>query len=164
MSSPGKKKIEIKAAGEASKDINVTPLIDVVLVLLIIFMVITPIIINEMAVNLPDKTETVTEDNVPQDQLVAAVYEDGSIALNLKSMSLDELKDQVSKRLRGRKPKVVFVDAHPDARYDKVVQLMDAVREAGAEKVALAALKDEGPARPIVGGAAPVAPATPPTP
>ena len=66
----GQKKVTLKKGKAASKDINVTPLIDVVLVLLIIFMVITPIMIYEMAVNLPDKTETVQRDNLPKDQLL----------------------------------------------------------------------------------------------
>jgi biopolymer transport protein ExbD len=122
-------------------DINVTPLIDVVLVLLIIFMVITPIIINEMAVNLPDKTQTVEQDDVPQDQLVAAVCEDGTVALNTVVMPLPQLEEDVRKRLRSKAQKVVFVDAHPDAPYEQVVILMDTVRQAGAEKLGVGSLK-----------------------
>ena len=143
-----KKKIEIKKGKSASKDINVTPLIDVVLVLLIIFMVITPIVINEMAANLPDKTETVEQQELPKDQLIAAVYEDGSIALNMKVVTIEELNDEVRKRLRSKSQKVVFVDAHPDANYARVVAVMDSVRDAGADKVGLASMKDEGPRRP----------------
>lgn len=122
-------------------DINVTPLIDVVLVLLIIFMVITPIIINEMAVNLPDKTQTVEQDDLPQDQLVAAVCEDGTVALNTVVMPLPQLEEDVRKRLRTKAQKVVFVDAHPEAPYEQVVVLMDTVRQAGAEKLGVGSLK-----------------------
>jgi len=125
-----------------ASDINVTPLIDVVLVLLIIFMVITPILIQEMAVNLPDKTETVQPDDAPKEQLVAAVCEDGTYALNRKVMDLTDLHDEVRKRLRGRPDKVVFIDGHPDAPYGHVVDLMDAVRDAGAEKLGVASLKE----------------------
>ncbi len=124
-----------------NSDINVTPLIDVVLVLLIIFMVITPILIYEMAVNLPDKTETVQQEDMPKDQLVAAVCRDGTYALNRKPMKLSELHEQVRKRLRVRKEKVIFVDAHPDAPYDRVIELMDMVRDAGAERIGVASLK-----------------------
>jgi biopolymer transport protein TolR len=122
-------------------DINVTPLIDVVLVLLIIFMVITPIVINEMAVNLPDKTETVEQDDLPQDQLVAAVCEDGTVALNTQVMPMEKLEEDVRLRLRSKAQKVVFVDAHPDAPYEQVVILMDTVRTAGAEKLGVGSLK-----------------------
>ena len=69
-------------------DINVTPLIDVVLVLLIIFMVLTPIIIEEMAVNLPQKTEKVESDNIPEDQLLVAACADGSFTLNRTELGL----------------------------------------------------------------------------
>ena len=105
---PGKK--------QAQSEINVTPLIDVVLVLLIIFMVLTPIMINEMSVNLPDKTETVEEeDDVPKDQLLLAVCEDGTMTLNRTPFEPEPLAKSLTKRLRSKAKKVVFVDAHPDA-------------------------------------------------
>ena len=158
----------LKKGKSASKDINVTPLIDVVLVLLIIFMVITPILVDEMAVNLPEKTETVDLEDVPKDQLVAAACPDGTFALNKQVMGLPDLREQVKRRLRGRAQKVVFVDGHPDVAYDSIVQLMDAVRGAGADKVGVATLKEGDeftacsatPAAPVEGaeGAAPPTP------
>ena len=86
----------------AQSDINVTPLIDIVLVLLIIFMVLTPIMIYEMAVNLPDKTETVEQDDVPKDQLLLAVCGDGSIALNRKPYEIVRCSD-LKKALRSKR-------------------------------------------------------------
>lgn len=161
-----KKSVSIKKGKAVNSEINITPLIDVVLVLLIIFMVITPILIHEMSVNLPDNSVEVPQDDIPQDQLVAAIYEDGSVALNLKMVSMEELHDQVSRRLRGKNPKVVFVDAHPDTEYARVIEVIDAVRDAGADKVGLASLKDEGPARPSAAPVegAPVEGAAPPAP
>ena len=96
-----------------------------------------------MSVNLPDKTETVEQDDLPKDQLIVAVCKDGTVALNRKALELEELGVQVRKRLRSRKDKVVFVDGHPDAPYDNVIQLMDTVRDAGAEKLGMASLKTE---------------------
>ena len=162
-SKKGYQPVKFKQGAEAARDINVTPLIDVVLVLLIIFMVGSAIPTHEVEPSLPDKTETVQMDEMPKDQLVAQVYEDGTLALNQQSMSMEELNDQVHKRLMGRPVKVVFVDAHPDANYARVMQVMDTVRDAGAEKVGIVSLKDDGPARP---GTAPApaaveAPATP---
>lgn len=153
--------IRFKKGQGAAKDINVTPLIDIVLVLLIIFMVGSAIPVHEMEPSLPDKTETVQQEDMPKDQLIAAVYEDGSIALNLQTVTLEELREQVRRRLMGKAAKVVFVDAHPDANYARVVQVMDTVRDAGADKVGIASLKDEGPPRP---GSVPAAPAAPEAP
>ncbi|HJN73883.1 MAG TPA: biopolymer transporter ExbD [Myxococcota bacterium] len=143
----------------AQSDINVTPLIDVVLVLLIIFMVLTPRTIEEMTANLPSKTETVKKKDDKKDQLLVAVYEDGSVALNLVAMNDREVWDQLRKRLRAKEKKVVFVDAHPNLPYGRVVQMMDLVKDAGADRVGLARLKDEGPVKPPDGTeAAPPAP------
>mgnify|MGYP000868805060 CR=1 FL=1 len=128
--------------GGGFSDINVTPLIDVVLVVLIIFMVITPQTIDEMAVNMPKKTETLKQNDAPVDQLVLSVCEDGGFALNANVMPMDALRDQLRRRLAATTDKVVFVDAHPEAPYDKVVELMDAARAVGAQRVGVAKLKD----------------------
>jgi len=125
----------------AQSDINVTPLIDIVLVLLIIFMVLTPIMIYEMSVNLPDKTETVEQDDVPKDQLLLAVCEDGSIALNRTPYEIEALGEDLRKRLRAKAKKVVFIDAHPDAGYERVVAVLDVARDAGADRLGMATLK-----------------------
>lgn len=142
-------------------EINVTPLIDVVLVLLIIFMVMTPITVRKMASNLPpvEDSPPTPPDQVPQDQLMVAVYQDGTLALNLKVETDDELRKDITNRLRGRAKKSVFVDAHPDANYGRVVQIMDLVRECGAEHVGFADLKDEGPAKLEPGAVLPGTPA-----
>lgn len=134
--------------GGANSDINVTPLIDVVLVLLIIFMVLTPRTIEEITANLPAKTETRKKQDDKNDQLLVAVYEDGSAALNLKKMDDRELWDQLRQRLRGTDKKVVFVDAHPNLDFGRVVTMMDLAKDAGADRVGLARLKDEGPKAP----------------
>ena len=117
------KGLQKKAALQS--EINVTPLIDVVLVLLIIFMVLTPITISEMSVNLPDKTETVQQDDVPKEQLLLAVCEDGSFALNRTPYEADPLRENLQRRLRAKAKKVVFVDAHPKAGYDRVETALD---------------------------------------
>jgi len=131
-------------------EINVTPLIDIVLVLLIIFMVMTPITVEKMASNLPptDPPEEPPPDQVPPDQLMVAIYEDNTVALNLKPEPTDEaLHEDVRLRLRGKDKKTVFVDAHPKANYGRVITVIDVVRDAGADKIGFADLKEEGPAR-----------------
>ena len=134
--------IQSRPGKPAQSDINVTPLIDVVLVLLIIFMVLTPILIEEMAVHLPDKTETVEQEEMPEQQLVAATCADGTYALNRQVMDLVRLQDELVRNLRSKSSRVVFVDAHPDVDYARVVELIDAVRAAGADTVGMATLKE----------------------
>jgi biopolymer transport protein ExbD len=142
-------------------EINVTPLIDVVLVLLILFMVMTPKKIQNMASNLPPQD---TEEppppppDKPPDQLMLAVYDDGTTALNLKPFALDgdpALQAELTARLAAKDKKTVFVDAHPDATYARVVKVMDLARDSGAEKIGFADMKEKGPARLDVGGALP---------
>lgn len=149
---------KMKGGGGADSDINVTPLIDVVLVLLIIFMVLTPRVIEEMSANLPSKTETVKNKDDNQ-QLVVAVYDNGETALNMKVLERKDLYEELRARLRSRPQKVVFLDAHPNLEYGIVVEVMDLVRDAGADRVGMARLKDEGPPRPAAESAP--APATP---
>ncbi|MDP2317681.1 MAG: biopolymer transporter ExbD [Pseudomonadota bacterium] len=152
--------IKVPTSSQGGMDeINVTPLIDVVLVLLIIFMVMTPVTVRKMASNLPPPD---TEEppppppDTPPDQLMVAVYDDGKISLNLKEGSDEDLMKEINQRLRSKAKKTVFIDASPAANYGRVVQVMDLVRTAGAETVGLAELKEEGPARLLPGQALPV--------
>ena len=131
-----------------TSDLNITPLIDVVLVLLIIFMVLTPRTIEEMSANLPTPSnKPKPKKDQKKDQLVVAAYDNGEYALNLKVLSKRDLADQLRKRLRARDRRVVFLDAHPNLDYGTVVSLMDLVRDSGADRVGLAKLKDDGPTR-----------------
>jgi biopolymer transport protein ExbD len=133
--------IQSRPGKPAQSDINVTPLIDVVLVLLIIFMVLTPILIEEMAVHLPDKTETVEQEDMPEQQLVAATCADGTYALNRQVMDLPHMQEEITRQLRSKSSRIVFVDAHPDVDYARVVEMIDAVRAAGADTIGMATLK-----------------------
>jgi biopolymer transport protein TolR len=173
--------IQVKGSQAGGMDeINVTPLIDVVLVLLIIFMVLTPLTVQKMANNLPppDEETPPPPPDTPPDQLMIAVYEDGKIALNLKEGTDEELMKELGLRLRAKEKKLVFIDAHPKANYARVVEVMDLVRGTSVDtdpetkkvvsqvRVGLAELKDEGPARLLPGQAmptpgAPAAPAAP---
>ena len=136
--------------GGAIGEINVTPLIDIVLVLLIIYMVVTPVMVHQMSVNLPEKTETVPEEKVPEEQILVAACEDGSYAVNRETMPIPMLIDSVRKKVIRKRAKgkkgIVFVDGHPEVSYEGMVTLMDAVREAGKQadinvKIGLASLK-----------------------
>lgn len=135
----------------AIAELNLTPLIDIVLVVLIIMMVNIPIQIEQMGVKLPGKTEVKTTPQEPVDQLVVALYpaeqEGGEpgLALNRRLMTRDTLFNELTRRLRSTDKKNVFIDAHPDLPYGAVVDMMDLAREAGAAQVGLAKMKDSGP-------------------
>lgn len=123
-----------------------TPLIDIVLVVLIIMMVNIPIQVEQMGLKLPSEVQVKPKDKPPSDQLVIAIYSDLTFALNRRLMAEEVLFYEVTRRLRPMSKKNVFIDAHGDIPYGVVVKMMDVAREAGAVQVALARMKDEGPA------------------
>lgn len=129
----------------AMSDMNLTPLIDIVLVVLIIMMVNIPIQVEEMGVKLPSSQEVVNKSDVPPEQLVISVYEDGTLALNRRMMTEEVLFYETTRRLRPMDKKNVFIDAAPTIEYGRVVDMMDLAREAGASRVGLARLKPQGP-------------------
>jgi biopolymer transport protein ExbD len=127
-------------------DINMTPLIDIVLVVLIIMMVNIPIQMEEMGLSLPPKLDKPPPPpDEPVEQLVIAIYEDGKIALNRGLTDEDTMFGEIGRRLRPMAKKNVFVDAHPLIPFGQVVDMIDLARRAGAERVGLAKLKAEGP-------------------
>lgn len=128
--------------GSAAADINITPLVDVVLVLLIIFMVVTPLLEKQIGVQLPstEKQESLPPDAVP-DQTVVRVEPDGAFLLNDQPVRSEELQPALRARMdRVTKAtdRVVFFVASDDAPYPSLVKALDAARKAGATTLGMA--------------------------
>ena len=117
---------------------NVTPLVDVVLVLLIIFMVVTPLLTKKFWLNVPKKNEK-TEQQPPPDQkpVVLTYHKDGTIKLNAEPVKQAELVDRITRVLAARGDNVIFFDAEAEADYGGAVAVMDLARGGGAATIAV---------------------------
>jgi len=116
-------------------EINVTPLVDVMLVLLIIFMITAPMLQHELDVNLPVAT------GIPQitteDQVVLTVNKQGNIYLDQTTYTLDTLRPKLQTLYQTRRNKDIFLRADADVPYGKVIQVMDEVKKAGILKLGM---------------------------
>ena len=122
------------SGGGPSSEINVTPLVDVCLVLLIIFMVMIPKNVPEISVRVPPESKKKKPPKQQQDTLVIGLTKDGAVTLNSRNInSRDELGDLISSRLDGREKKVVFVDFDDDANYGEAVEILDLAKRNGAQ-------------------------------
>ncbi len=138
---------------KVNSNINVTPMVDVMLVLLIIFMVITPMLTNKVNVTLVNSKNAITMDDASkEDAVVIAVTRDGKVYLGQNQIALDQLGGSVRDRLQDKINKVVYFRADQRAHYGSVEDAIDAVRTAGVEQVGL--LTDQhGPAGAPAAGA-----------
>ena len=121
----------------ASGDINITPLIDVVLVLLIIFMVLVPATVKQLTATIPRKDEASTPATNTAPQIVLKVGPQGQLTLGQDGVEPANLREVIQKRLESASEKVVFFDVDDDARYGAVVRYMDVVRGAGARTLGI---------------------------
>jgi biopolymer transport protein TolR len=118
-------------------EINVTPLVDVVLVLLIIFMVLTPSMLKHLTANVPKKNEQPAAAAPTDSSIVVAYTAARELTVNNEPVAPEALADKLAERLRGARQKVVFFRAEDDAPYGEVVHLMDLARGVGATTLAV---------------------------
>ena len=146
-------------SGGFNSEINVTPMVDIMLVLLIIFMVVTPMLQHGVTVNLPKDLDNPVEDQliVKDTSIVIAIPNDGEYYINKDRITKEQLKDRVEKMLNNIKKeeeKVVYIKSGVAVSYGDVVTVINEVRALGIDKIGLVADKKKG-------GAAAPAPAQP---
>jgi biopolymer transport protein TolR len=121
-----------------NSDINVTPMVDVMLVLLVIFMVITPMLQKGISVDMAKvNNPTPMQDADKEDALLVSVMRDGTIYFGSDKIVVDVLTGKVKDRLANKANKMVYVKADARAHFGNVVQVVDAVRAAGVDDLGL---------------------------
>ena len=122
--------------GGIKSDINVTPLVDVMLVLLIIVMLIAPLVQQGVSLALPIARNT-TDHPETSDQTTVAVTVDGRYFINGKEVADADLRPRIEEALEGKKEKMILIKADVEADYGDVMHAMDELRAAGIEDMAL---------------------------
>ncbi len=117
-------------------DINVTPFVDVMLVLLIIFMVTAPMMVQGVDVALPE-TNRSSQLSTEEDQLVVTIDKDNRIRINDYEVGLELLQEKLEKIFENRHSRAVFLKADKRIAYGRVVAVMSAIKGAGAEKLGM---------------------------
>ncbi|GMR21850.1 MAG: protein TolR [Acidobacteriota bacterium] len=130
-------------AGKLNSNINVTPLADVMLVLLIIFMVITPLLQKGVDVKLPE-AEFSRDKPDSEDVVNVAVRLDNAIYLNLVPVAESELVTKLSEAFEGKAEKILFLKADEGLEYRDVIRVMELCRDRGADEIGLITEKKTG--------------------
>jgi biopolymer transport protein ExbD len=134
------KKFSVAPTSEPQSNINITPLVDVVLVMLIIFMVVTPLLEKDIGVRMPNTEEVIDQSDIPPDQLVVKIEANGDLAINSEKVPKSEYVDRLGTMLRRKRAddKLVFVVADDASNYGTLISVLDGAKQAGAETLGMA--------------------------
>jgi len=142
--------MQLGDSGGVKSDINVTPLVDVMLVLLIIMMIIAPLLQKGVDVRLPIAVNSASKPET-QDQTVLGIKADKTVWINGVEVRREELRSRLDSILETKKDKLILIKADEDAPYSAVMDAMDTLRAAGIEDVGL--ITDSKSANALSGGA-----------
>ena len=129
--------MQVGGSGTVKSDINVTPLVDVVLVLLIIFMVITPVVQMGYLVKVPPKAPANLPPSAVQDQIILRLIGDGRVMINKEEMTMEQFPNRVREILRGNTSKMVFFSGSRDVDYETTMKFLDTARASGAKNIGI---------------------------
>ena len=140
--------MEIGGASEYNSEINVTPMVDVMLVLLIIFMIVTPLLQQGVSVNLPrDMISPDQDPDIAKDtSVVIAIPDNSNFYIGKEQYPIDALGDKVKKLMENKTPekRIVYIKSGVDVDYGQVVKAIDVIRKQDVDKIGLVADKKKG--------------------
>src|SRR5215210_155979 len=120
--------MQVGGSGSMQSNINVTPLVDVVLVLLIIFMVITPVVQMGYLVRVPPKAPANLPPSAVQDQIILRLVSGGRVLINKEEMSVEQFPNRIREIMRGNTSKMVFFSGSRDVDYEATIKFLDLAR------------------------------------
>jgi biopolymer transport protein ExbD len=147
MASGSKKRGFVQPQGQTNSDINVTPLIDVVLVLLIIFMVVTPLMEKDLEVKVPQTEAMAEPEDVPDTQVVVGLSPEGKLTINNEPISEEEYVPKLKRMMAAKAAtdRPVFFMPDDRANYGALVAALDGAKAAGAETLGMTTDLPESP-------------------
>jgi len=125
------------AGKRVAPQMNVTPLVDVVLVLLIIFMVATPMLLKDLDLTVPEKADVQVATPTTANQVVVSVTKEGQVQINREPIVESQFGEKIHDLMTARSEKLVFFDVDDDANYGDAMHLMDVARGAGAKTLGI---------------------------
>jgi biopolymer transport protein TolR len=129
--------MQVGGGGSLQSNINVTPLVDVVLVLLIIFMVITPVVQMGYLVRVPPKAPANLPPSAIQDQIILRLMPDNRMFINKDEIPPDQFPQRIREVLHGNQSKMVFFQGSPEVDYESTMKFLDTARENGAKNIGI---------------------------